>query len=373
MTYIRFQLKKAGKDKTTWIAICITLVLIFICLGFNSYNQKTDTLSTTAKSQVTSDLRQMRLLSRNGQKPDPATHHDLVLNQKILHKLNQKKWRQAYQLQISQYQSLINTNNKVGNFGQDAIAYFRSEVNRFQALSHLNIPEQSASSPTTGISFLLYIEQWVTPVLVTLITILICAQLDTKRFKQQLNKDTLLPMSTSQNTILSLGADWLTSSFILLIIMFITFLGATIISGVGISQYPFEVFPYHASYGIYVPQIQVLFSVILLRLLSTFFIVACVFFFALVTRKTLVTLFLSLLLLVGTNLITSMIEPISKIAQYLPTSYFNGVTVTSGWLARTATNQQLTVNHGIIVLLISTIVMGTLTYVEQWWQQRRLV
>ncbi len=53
----------------------------------------------------------------------------------------------------------------------------------------------------------------------------------------------------------------------------------------------------------------------------------------------------------------------------MPTSYFNGVSVTTGKLAHFARNGQINFNNGVVALVIWTIIFGIGAYIVQHLRQ----
>lgn len=368
---IYFLSKKVYKAKLSWIAICISLLIVFICLGFNIKNQHSDTLKGMAESQISMDMKQARTFRKRNHRVVPEIKHDLTVNRKILKAIHNKQWRKAYQTQITINNQIMKSEKKMGGNDPEMANAFNSETNLYKTLSRLNIPQQSEESPATGISFLLYVEQWIAPVLIVLTIVFICSQLYTRRFIGQLDKDSLLPVTSAANVSCNIMTGWFISLALLLIILGLGFLTASIISGIGDTRYPVALFSKKLSYKIYIPQSQIILPTIVLRILSSFFVATFVFFFAILTKKTLTTLFLNMLLLIGTNLLTPFVEPIARIAQYLPTSYFNGVSVLSNRLAHDAANYQINYGNGIKALIIGTVLFGAASYVLQYLRQSR--
>lgn len=371
MTYFHFLTKKAYKGKLSWIAICISLLVVFICLGFNIKNQHADTLKGMAESQISMDTKQMRIYQKHNRGVAPEVKSDLIVNKRILKAIHNKQWRRAYRTQIAVNSQILKSEKQVSGSDPEMTNSLKSESNLYRALSRLNIPQQSEESPATGISFLLYVEQWIAPVLIVLTIVFICSQLYTKRFIGRLDKDSLLPITSTANVSCNIMTGWFISLALLLIILGLGFLAASIISGIGDTRYPFELFSKQLSYKIYIPQSQIILPTIVLRILSSFFVVTFIFFFAVLTKKTLTTLFFNILLLIGTNLLTPFVEPISRIAQYLPTSYFNGVNILSNRMEHDASNYQINYNHGIEVLIIWTALFGIASYILQSIRQHQ--
>ncbi|WP_302187600.1 hypothetical protein [uncultured Lactobacillus sp.] len=68
------------------------------------------------------------------------------------------------------------------------------------------------------------------------------------------------------------------------------------------------------------------------------------------------TLLIVLLLTVGLNLCVYVIVPVTKIAQWLPSTYLNSLSVSSNSLAPQVNNQAIDFNHGVITLTITIII-----------------
>lgn len=375
MNYLIFLLKKGLKSKLALLSVVLTIIVVSTCLFFNLRNQHVQTFESRAQEQILFDIRQKKHYTPKEIKQDPhdavsLIDSDIQVNKKIQKLLHKRKWRQAYKKQIAYNNTQLKSSP---NNGTETSKYFKesliSQILLCKALIRLNLADQSEDSPTTGTSFFLYIDDLVSSVLIILLVIFICSQLYTKRFANLLDKDTLPPIDTGKNILSNLFTGYTLAVALSVLAIGFSFITATSISGIGNWHYPFPYYTSQVPFNIYRPQSEFVIPTIVLRMLSSCFVVTCVYFFAVLTKKSLTTLLLNLLILIGTNQLTSSVKLLSKIGQYLPTSYFNGVSVSSGRLSFLAKNPQINEAHGIEALIIWTIFFGVAAFSVQYIRQ----
>ncbi len=374
MSYATFLLKKVIKSKLFIISVSIIVIIIIACLAFNLRNQNDQTLASNSGRQITFDTQQ---LNRSASDKTKANQDDIRLikkdrrmNHRVQNLAKTKKWRAAYQSQIkyNNWQLPAASNDKV--IDRTLVNFLMSETYRCHYLFKLNLPEQSRTSPTTGISFSIFVDQVISSVLIPLLLIFNFGLLYTKRFGHNIDKDSLLPMSTQNNMIQSISTGYAVAILFVIIAIITSFLTSSIISGIGNWRYPIAFFTPKFPFNIYISQGSLVFPILVLRILSTCFIVTCIYFIATLTKQVLPTILIGTLALIGTSLVTPFLKPLAKAGQFLPTSYFNGANVVSGQLAHQTRNIQFSYPHGIVTLLAWTIAFIAAAYIVQRVRQR---
>lgn len=364
MSYSKFLVKSTYKDPVTGLITLIVLLISLSCLGFNFQNRQRDTLQSNVQHQLTFQTKQLKSMQRSATSTNKSAiqsqQTDIKTNQQILTFLNQHKWASAYHLRINQNQTLIQNDQQVsGNHDSTLSAGLIQENNWYTALAKLNVPEVSAAYPTTGIGFTLWLVTWLTPILITSMIILICAQLATKPYNAGVDQSSLLPISRVMLTNQTFFSSWLVALIGAGLVFGLSLITATIISGIGSVAYPWEM---HQQGITYRQQGSVIGPIVLLEVLSIGFIVAMVNLVAKGLHKPLPTVFVSLLLLPGINVLTTMLAPLAPIADWLPMTYFSIADIVSGKTAVMLTNTAISWQHGCWVLLISTLIILTLLY-----------
>lgn len=360
MSYSKFLVKSTYKDPVTGLITLIVLLISLSCLGFNFQNRQRDTLRSNVQHQLTFQTKQLKSMQQSANSTIQAQQTDIKTNQRIITLLNQHKWASAYHLRIKQNQRLIQNDQQVsGNHDSTLRAGLIQENNWYTALAKLNVPEVSATYPTTGIGFTLWLATWIAPILITSMIILICAQLATKPYNAGVDQSSLLPISRAMLTSQTFFSSWLVALISAGVVFGLSLITATIISGVGSVAYPWEMHHHGITYH---QQGSGIGPIVLLEVLSIGFIVAIVNLVAKGLRKPLPTVFVSLLLLPGINVLTTLLAPLAPIANWLPMTYFSVTDIVSGKMAVTLTNTAISWQHGCWVLLIGTLILLTLLY-----------
>ncbi|GAF36239.1 hypothetical protein JCM14108_1197 [Lentilactobacillus farraginis DSM 18382 = JCM 14108] len=374
MNYASFLLRKVIKSKLFIVSVSIIIVIIVACLALNLRNKDDQTLASNSKDQITFDTRQIKRSAFDKTKANrdniKLTQKDRQMNRRIQKMTKIKKWRSAYRSQIAYNNWQLQSENNSRVVDRSLVNLWMSEIYRCHYLYKLNLPEQSRSSPTTGISFAMFVDQMISSVLIPLLIIFNFGLLYTRRFGHNVDKDRLLPMSIKQSEWHNLSVGYTVAGLFVLIAVVTSLLAASLISGFGNWRYPIAFYTPKLPFNIYVSQGSLVLPTLILRILSACFIVTCVYCIATLTKQVLSTVLISTLMLIGTSLVTPDLKLLAKVGQYLPTSYFNGVNVTSGQLAYETRNIQFSYIHGVVTLFIWIVVLMVISYVIQRIRQR---
>ncbi|WP_056977626.1 hypothetical protein [Lentilactobacillus senioris] len=372
MNYVNFLIKKTIKDRSVSVILVVITLISLGCLFFNYQNRTHDTLSANTREQIIFQQKQLKPLEK--ETPSEANQavkeqrRDINYNQQIMRSLAHHRWATAYQLQIRQNQKLINSERQTGNGQDDSLTHSLIQENRwYTALKRLNVLEISETNPTTGIGFTLWLEKFISPILLTLVIILICTQLFTKQYVGKLDKASLLPLSELAVVNQSILSGLLIALGAVILVLGLSFVVASLISGIGNFQYPWGSYQLKTHAFGYVFQGTALGKGLLLQILSVLFIVCSVNLIAKVLKQTLPTLFIAILSLVGMNMLIPIMAPLADIAHWLPMTYFSGADVVSHKLAVDLGNNQITWMQGCLTLMIGTVVVLVVTMELQYW------
>ncbi|OTN75880.1 hypothetical protein A5886_000956 [Enterococcus sp. 8G7_MSG3316] len=123
-----------------------------------------------------------------------------------------------------------------------------------------------------------------------------------------------------------------------------------ITDGPGTLMYPINI--YDSTFVNTSPLFLIVLKATLLQSLSILFVILFVYLFSVIATNALTTLFVYTVLLVGPILLTGQIGPIYKYLHLFPTTYFNAISVVTNNLAYETDNTAITLNSGVIVLLV---------------------
>lgn len=186
MNYASFLLRKVIKSKLFIVSVSIIIVIIVVCLALNLRNKDDQTLASNSKDQITFDNRQIKRSAFDKTKANrdniKLAQKDRQMNRRIQKMTKIKKWRLAYRSQIAYNNWQLQSENNSRVVDRSLVNLWMSEIYRCHYLYKLNLPEQSRSSPTTGISFAMFVDQMISSVLIPLLIIFNFGLLYTKRF-----------------------------------------------------------------------------------------------------------------------------------------------------------------------------------------------
>lgn len=370
MSYFGFQLKKVAKHNLTIIALCILIIISFGVLFLNT--QQIDS-GESIKGQIQGNI----VIQKNNIAQDkqalkkyaPAgegyrqtkialkqTKKQLQANQALIKHLNKGQWRPVYKEKIKE-------NNKIKTTGlsERNRDFVNGIKKRYQYLVKHPLPYESDAA-VTGLQFWSDLNGTYWPVLFTLVIIFMLTYLYTDAYKNGLDITTALPINVTSKLLTNSLAGLAISCLLYLLISLLVFTGASLIFGTGSLQYPAII--HHLVNGhsmvAVAPLATLIPKMLILQFLELIFLVLLLQLLAKLLHNQLPTLLLAVLLIVGINLATTVIEPLAWIAPRLPNTYLNAINVVSGAAAYNLDNYQINFVSGVDTLLIGSLILFSL-------------
>ena len=212
--------------------------------------------------------------------------------------------------------------------------------------------------PVTGIQFLLNLNQLYLPFLFILVITFVLNQLYTSKYRNRADISSLLPINSSKKYIFDNLSGVIISAGIFYSVNILVFVIASLIFKTGNLNYPFYLYKSLIGQTIneYIPTSRVMVPIIILQIFVGLFVINFVQLVSSIVRDKFSSLFISLVLLLGLNLSTTVIQPLQKLAMWLPTTYFNTINVVSGEISVQYHNAQITFVSGVMTLIIASMV-----------------
>lgn len=370
MSYFGFQLKKVAKHNLTIIALCILIIISFGVLFLNT--QQIDS-GESIKGQIQGNI----VIQKNNifqdkqalKKYSPAgegyrqtkialkqTKKQLQANQALIKHLNKGQWRPVYKEKIKE-------NNKIKTTGlsERNRDFVNGIKKRYQYLVKHPLPYESDAA-VTGLQFWSDLNGTYWPVLFTLVIIFMLTYLYTDAYKNGLDITTDLPINIMSKLLTNSLAGLAISCLLYLSVSLLVFTGASLIFGTGSLQYPAIIHHLINGHSIVAvtPLATLIPKMLILQFLELIFLVLLLQLLAKLLHNQLPTLLLAVLLIVGINLATTVIEPLARIASWLPNTYLNAINVVSGAAAYNLDNYQINFVSGVDTLLIGSLILFSL-------------
>jgi hypothetical protein len=289
-----------------------------------------------------------------------ANEKQITTNHQIIAAYKSKSWKILYPLLESQAKSFLASNTD-GSLPPEEVEALDHDVLMFQALEKKNFPYQDPALPTSGLNFMVSMMQYVVPLLLVLSLLFILSQLYSASFKEGINLSLLYPKSQLHYYLTSIISGTIVSVCLLMGAALFSFILAGITNGVGHLDYP-VLFINLETKAMHFQEVgSLIFPSLVIFGLYILFLVSFMFLICYLTRERFASLFLGLLGLVGLDLATNQIVPLQKIAQYLPTSYLNAVSIVTGEYAKNINNYQVSFLSGVICLGFSIVIIVSIT------------
>ena len=366
-----FLVKKVFKSRLNVIIVALLAIVISIAFYMNSRTAQKLSLESQLQSRIAENEQLIKENEDNLAKMTDSesekyqfTKTNLELNQNQLEKrkeilslLEQQKWEEAYYLQAKYEEKIFGRISKEAHSSAELKQAVYSEWKVYEALYPLNIKAHHLDFPTYGIDQVVWILTTIIPTLFLISIIFMLTQLFTDRFKGNLDTAKLLPFSKVKFAISSLGVG-----VVYVMAVFIAICGISIILGVfnqglGTLEYPFPIFDLVKQEIVIVKIQDILLRSLALEFLVLIVIVEVVYLISFFFKQKTVSLFISLISIVGFVFGINAIQPLQKVAHIIPFTYLRSVEVLTGRLPQNIHNAQLSGSMGITVMPIFILIL----------------
>ena len=359
-----FLVKKALKSRLNVIIVVLLTIVISIAFYMNSRTAKNLSLESQLQSIIVENEQLIKENEDNLAKMSDSesekyqfTKNSLELNQNNLEKrkqivslLEQQKWEEAYYLQAKYEEKIFGRISKESHSSAELKQAVYREWKVYEALSPLNIKAHHLDFPTYGIDQVVWTLDTIIPTLFLISIIFMLTQLFTDRFKGNLDTAKLLPFSKVKFAISSFGVGVGYVSIVFLVICAISLFLGLFNQGLGTLEYPYPIFDV-AKQEIVIVKIQnILLESLALEFLVFIVIVEVVYLISFFFKQKTVSLFISLILIVGFVFGINVIEPLQKVAHIIPFTYLRSVEVLTGRLPQNIQNAQLNLSMGLTII-----------------------
>ena len=366
-----FLVKKALKSRLNVIIVVLLTIVISIAFYMNSRTAQNLSLESQIQSSI---VKNEQVIKENEDKLSQttdteseeyqSTKKNLELNQNLLEErkhilslLEQQKWKEAYALQAKHEEKTFGIISKEAySSGELKRAVYR-EWKVYEALYPLNIKAHLLDFPTYGIDQVVWTLTIIIPTLFLISIIFMLTQLFTDRFKGNLDTAKLLPFSKVKFAISSFGVGVGYVTIVFLVICTISLFLGLFNQGLGTLEYPYPIFDVVKQEIVIVKIQNILLESLALEFLVFIVIVEVVYLISYFFKQKTVALFISLISIVGLVFGINVIEPLQKVAHFIPFTYLRSVEILTGILPQNIQNAQLSGSMGIIVLPILIIIL----------------
>lgn len=376
--YFLFQLKKIVKQNLKPIIFCTLLIALFIFLDLDlnilkngSFIENQNNSVVTARSVVVLDSEHPEgkegelLIDKKKPHKDKqfSKRKDLIANENSARqwsKVPKSKKHHSNKLEIS-YQT-------------PAKRSWLNRANKFlKALHESKIPKRKDNA-LAGIQLFLALNNkyWLT--LFLLLIIFILAKFYTSSYQNGEDLTQILPVGRMGKIISNLGVGLLVICSTYLIIAFSFFASSILFFGKASLRYPLIV---HQTWGYKAtvttaPAVKLVPTTVALQLLNILTLVIFINLVAKVCHKLLTTILVSSATIASLVLTTMFLTPFHQIAQWLPTTYLSSLRINTGSISYYMNNLSINFEHGVLTLVISSLLMLGLTLIVDYRSESRI-
>ena len=366
-----FLVKKVFKSRLNVIIVALLAIVISIAFYMNSRTAQKLSLESQLQSNIVENEQMIKenedTLSKETDSESEKyqfTKKNLELKQNqleerkhILSSLEQQKWEEAYYLQAKYEEKNFGIISKESYASSEFKQAVYREWKVYEALYPLNIKAHHLDFPTYGIDQVVWTLTTIIPTLFLISIIFMLTQLFTDRFKGSLDTAKLLPFSKVKFAISSLGVGVVYVMGVFLAICVISLILGIFNQGLGTLEYPYPIFDV-AKQEIVIVKIQnILLESLALEFLVFIVIVEVVYLISFFFKQKTVSLFISLISIVGFVFGINAIQPLQKVAHIIPFTYLRSVEILTGRLPQNIQNAQLSGSMGLTIIPIIMIIL----------------
>ena len=366
-----FLVKKVFKSRLNVIIVAMLAIVISIAFYLNSKTAQTLSLESQLQSRIAQNEQvikenkdKLSQITDTASEEYQFTKNNLELKQnqleetkQILSFLEQQKWKEAYDLQAKYEEKIFGIISKESHSSAELKQAVYREWKVYEALSPLNIKAHHLDFPTYGIDQVVWTLVTIIPTLFLISIIFMLTQLFTDRFKGNLDTAKLLPFSKVKFAISSLGVGVVYVMVVFLAICGISLILGVFNQGLGTLEYPFPIFDLVKQEIVIVKIQDILFRSLALEFLVLIVIVEVVYLISFFFKQKTVSLFISLISIVGFVFGINAIEPFQKVAHIIPFTYLRSVEILTGRLPQNIQNAQLSGSMGLTIIPILIIIL----------------
>ena len=366
-----FLVKKALKSRLNLIIVALLAIVISIAFYMNSRTAQNLSLESQLQSNIVKNEQMIKenedTLSKETDSESEkyqVTKNNLEINQNQLEKrkeilslLEQQKWKEAYALQAKYEEKSFGIISKEAYSSAELKQAVYREWKVYEALSSLNIKAHHLDFPTYGIDQVVWTLGIIIPTLFLISIIFMLTQLFTDRFKGNLDTAKLLPFSKVKFAISSLGVGVGYVTIVFIVICTISLFLGLFNQGLGTLEYPYPIFDVVKQEIVIVKIQDILLESLTLEFLVFIVIVEVVYLISFFFKQKTVSLFISLISIVGFVFGINVIEPLQKVAHIIPFTYLRSVEILTGRLPQNIQNAQLSGSMGLTIMPIIMIIL----------------
>lgn len=387
-----FLFKKILKSRLNIAIIILLTIFLSVSFYFNSQTEQYLTLENRLETHIKENKKAIqkneeKLSTMNDTLSDEyqfakknleSQKEQLKQRNQILSLLKQQKWKEAYFLQWKNEEKNYEIISKEDYSSTELKVAIIREREVYKSLYPLNIKAHNLDFPTYGIDQIVWVSSAIIPTLFLISIIFLITQLFTDRYKDGLDTSILLPFSRVKYAICTLGVGLSYVSLLYIGLCIFSLLLGIFNNGFGRLDYPYPILDV-VSQNVSIVKIQdILLDSLMLNFLALIVIVEVVYLVSLFLKQKTVSLFISLILIVGLIFGTNAIQPLQKYAHIIPFTYIRAVEILSGRFPKTIQNVYLNWDFGIMILPLFIVILFILIilfekfdimYVKKFWNK----
>lgn len=387
-----FLFKKILKSRLNIAIIILLTIFLSVSFYFNSQTEQYLTLENRLETHIKENE---KAIQKNEEKLSTMSDtlsdeyqfakknlesqkEQLKQRNQILSLLKQQKWKEAYFLQWKNEEKNYEIISKEDYSSTELKVAIIREREVYKSLYPLNIKAHNLDFPTYGIDHIVWVSSAIIPTLFLISIIFLITQLFTDRYKNGLDTSILLPFSRVKYAICTLEVGLSYVSLLYIGLCIFSLLLGIFNNGFGRLDYPYPILDV-VSQNVSIVKIQdILLDSLMLNFLALIVIVEVVYLVSLFLKQKTVSLFISLILIVGLIFGTNAIQPLQKYAHIIPFTYIRAVEILSGRFPKTIQNVYLNWDFGIMILPLFIVILFILIiffekfdimYVKKFWNK----
>lgn len=369
MTYTNFLFKKIVKSPLTWIPLGLIISGVLVILFLNARTAQSMNLASQIEDNIArngdyireSKLKQASLGTDSAEyqlleKGISQANETIASDKLFLEAVKNKDWTVVYQFQLNH---LYQAKESLKYSGSDIMLEEATEreILLYETLTKNPLPFEDPIYTVTGYQYLLSLLAYYLPGLLPIVIAFVLTNLYTASFYQGLDKDSLLPQKGVGQVLKQIGAGLSFSLGLNAFVLGLAFVSSSLFFGTGRLDYPVLYFTLTDSSPYYDQVGKALWSSLLLQTLAIVFISLVIYNISQACRQKMISLFVSLVVLLGGIILPNTLVPLQKISHWWPLTYLRSYDIVRGVHQEFVQNTNITFETGLVVLLVGNLLL----------------
>lgn len=370
MNFVCFDLKKIYKNKlnlTVIFLIIMSVFLLYLSFYLNKFGTDFDAISLEKNSLINTE-KFLEIFNKDIKNMDKTTQDYQIIKDNIsiatkrinflenlIKSYENKDWKDFYLHKKELLEMDLNNLKKNSGLDEDSLNYLKLNFDYYDYMSKKNLEHDDLYSPLNGISFSVKSIETLIPFLMIFILSFFYTGLFTSENISNLDLRLLLPISRKKLFFYKIGTSFFIGLILIIFTLFFSFVLASIANYRG--SFDFPIIIYRDGKMILESFLNYRYETMVLGILVLLFSINVIYFISNIFKKSIVSLFTSIIILFGGYFVVHLNIPLHSISHFSPFTYITFIKVITGEMAQYYLNSSVNYMSGVKILFLFSAIL----------------